>query len=106
MLRIERPLVGRDRIIRFAVRNSGTAMTLSLDGLCGSVGNPSAAKAVVLQSPTRLEFLQHSECAGGEPVGGIDKVLVLDGLYKGTEGRVITSELWRPLPLPQPVPNR
>jgi hypothetical protein len=100
MVGTERHMVKRDRKIRVAVRIAGTPLASDANALCEPVGIRAVGKPVVLKSVTKLEFLEHAECPGGRPTSGIDRVRVLDGPNKSLEGWVVTSQVWRPLPLP------
>ena len=106
MVRIERTLVFNHRRLAVAVRIDGTLFAPDPVSLCGPVGAGNAAKTVMLQSPTKLELLDHSDCSAMSSLEidrvlarGIDRVLVIDGPNRGSEGWVITSQVWRPLPL-------
>jgi hypothetical protein len=96
----ERRMVERDRKIRVAVSVTGTPLASEVNALCEPVETGAARTSVVPQNVTTLEFLEHAECPGGRPRAGIDRVRVLDGPHKAAEGWVVTSRVWRPLPLP------
>jgi hypothetical protein len=100
MIGAERRLVERDRKIRVAVSDTGTPLASEANAICEPVGAGAAGMTVVLQSGTKLEFLEHAGCSAGRPRSGIDRVRVLDGPHKAAEGWVVTSTVWRPLPLP------
>jgi len=95
MTRVEQRLVYEDRKLRVAVRLAGTPLASYASALC-AVGTG----GVVLQGVTKLELLEHADCPGGRPMFGIDRVRVVDGPHKALEGWVISSQVWRPLPLP------
>lgn len=98
MVRVERTLVSSHRRLAVAVRIDGTPFVSDPTGLCGPVGAGNTSKGVMLQSPTKLELLDHNDCSAFAL--GIDRVRVIDGPNRGSEGWVITSQVWRPLALP------
>ena len=100
MMGTEQRMVNRDRRLRVAVRLDGTSLAVDTSSLCETGGTGSVVRPVVLQSGTMLEFVQHAECPSGGPASGIDRVRVLDGPNEALEGWVVTSQVWKPLPLP------
>jgi hypothetical protein len=100
MMGTEQRMVERDRKLRVAVRFDGTPLAPDAGVLCDTVGTGAVTTPVVLQSVTMLEFVEHAECPNGRPAYGIDRVRVLDGPNKALDGWVVTSQVWRPLPLP------
>lgn len=99
MVPIERSIVARHSKLAVAVRIGGTPLLLDPNGLCGPLNSGSTRKRIMLQNATKLRMLEHVDCPGGKPPLGFHKVMVIDGRNRGSEGWVLTSQVWRPLPL-------
>ena len=115
MRNLEHRMVERDRKIRIAA--TSVLIASDLTRVCGPDRDNVAVDDTVLPSGTRVESLEVRMCSETSMTGqgrvGLDllpravlgadrveRVRVLEGLYEGMDGWVLSASLWRPLPLP------